>query len=613
MNWRHLWAFIWLRWRLTANQWRRAGKLSAALMIIITVSAIIAAIPLFLGSFALGVYLIPKAKPAYLMYAWDGLIVAYLFFWMIGLITELQRNDPLALSKFLHLPVSVRSAFLINYLSSLARLSLVFFVPVMSAYALALVYVQGVAQLSVLPCLAAFFLMITAPTYQFQGWLGSLIGNPRRRRTVVVTATMAFVLVFQLPNLLNLYGPRLSAKQAARSSQQVADLAGLQKSLQSKEIGNQEFVSRSKEITERYAAESKRASAEEKAFWERTFRIANMALPIGWLPMGVMSGAEGRAWPSLLGFAGMTLIGLASLWRAYRTTLGQYQGASTNVTGRAPSTRPVEPVKPGGRTMMEARLPGFSEPVSAIALGGFRSLVRAPEAKLALLMPLIMGLIFGSVLLQGRSSFPAALRPLFGIGAIGFALFGLLQVMSNQFGTDRDAFRLFVLCAVPRREILLGKNLSYLPAAVLISAILLTIVQVISPMRIDHALAMVPQFVSMYLLFCSVANFSSIYVPVYITPGTLKPANPKLTTILLQLLLFLLLFPLVQILTMIPIGAEALLNYRGLAQGIPVCLLLSVAEAVGVVFLYRASLGWLGGELQAREQKILETVTNRAL
>ena len=57
------------------------------------------------------------------MYAWDALIVAFLLFWGIGLLTELQRNDPLSLSKFLHLPVSVNSAFLINYLSSLVRSS----------------------------------------------------------------------------------------------------------------------------------------------------------------------------------------------------------------------------------------------------------------------------------------------------------------------------------------------------------------------------------------------------------------------------------------------------------------------------------------------------------
>ncbi len=55
--------------------------------------------------------------------------------------------------------------------------------------------------------LAAFLLMVTALTYQFQGWLASLMSNPRRRRTVIVATTLVFVLIFQLPNLLNFFAP----------------------------------------------------------------------------------------------------------------------------------------------------------------------------------------------------------------------------------------------------------------------------------------------------------------------------------------------------------------------------------------------------------------------
>ena len=125
MNWQHLQAFVWLRWRLLENQWRRAGAFNAVLMMIVAIGALVTAIPLFIGCFMLGLYAIPKATPVQLMYAWDGVIVAFLFFWGIGLVTELQRTEPLSLSKFLHLPVSVNGAFLINYVSSLLRLSLI--------------------------------------------------------------------------------------------------------------------------------------------------------------------------------------------------------------------------------------------------------------------------------------------------------------------------------------------------------------------------------------------------------------------------------------------------------------------------------------------------------
>ena len=341
-------------------------------------------------------------------------------------------------------------------------------------------------------------------------------------------------------------------------------------------------------------------------------RLGNMVLPIGWLPLGVGAAADGNTTPALLGLAGLTLIGSLSLARAYRTTIAAYQGQASNRRGLQPVAREATVTRGARRSLLEARLPGLSEPVAAIALGGFRSLLRAPEAKIALLGPLILAVVFGSMLARGNAGFPVLVRPLIGIGAIVSVLFGLLQIMGNQFGGDRDGFRVFVLCAAPRRAILLGKNLTYAPVALVLSAALLVVVQVFVPMRLDHALAMIPQFVSMFLLFCLMANLFSIYAPMHNAVGSLKPANPKLTTVLLQFVLFLLFFPLSQGLTLIPLGVEAGLVALGRDHGLPVCLLLTLVECVAVVFFYRVSLGWLGAELQAREQKILEVVTNRA-
>jgi ABC-2 type transport system permease protein len=124
----------------------------------------------------------------------------------------------LSLAKFMHLPVSVTGAFLINYLSSLLRLSLVVFGPIMLGFALALVFVKGILFVPVFVLLAAFFLMVTALTYQLQGWLASLMSNPRRRRTVVVATTAIFVLIVQLPNLINFFAPWGAHQQLSRSA-----------------------------------------------------------------------------------------------------------------------------------------------------------------------------------------------------------------------------------------------------------------------------------------------------------------------------------------------------------------------------------------------------------
>jgi ABC-2 type transport system permease protein len=123
---------------------------------------------------------------------------------------------------------------------------------------------------------------------------------------------------------------------------------------------------------------------------------------------------------------------------------------------------------------------------------------------------------------------------------------------------------------------------------------------------------MFPQYMSMFLLFCFLTNFFSIYAPVYIAAGSLKPSNPKLTTVLMQLLMFMLIFPLTQGVTLLPLGIEAVLNLLGWGQGAPICLALSLVQLAIVAVVYRFSLDWQGDLLQTREQTILETVTNRA-
>lgn len=615
MNWQHFQAFVWLRWRMMVNQWRRAGAFNAVLMMVIAVGAVVVAVPLLIGSFAMGVNAIPKGTPMHLLYVWDGLIVAFLFTWMIGLITELQRSEPLSLSKFLHLPVSVKSAFLINYFSSLLRLSLIFFVPMMLGYSLALVFVKGAMLLTVLPALAAFLLMVTALTYQFQGWLSSLMSNPRRRRLVVVAVTVIFVLGAQLPSLLSSNVAPFLTSQAEQLRQLTKEMDELNRAFQANEVDGKEFTRRLKELVDHDELATKQADSELPEQVEGSALLANLVLPIGWLPLGVKGAAEGRLIPALLGILGMTLIGSASLWRAYRTTVGVYQGQAT-ARGSQPSSRVASTPAGLGKTrtlLLERRIPGLSEPVTAIALGGLRSLLCSPEAKMMLLSPLIMAVIFGTMLLRrsGLQNVSDWIRPLFGVGAMFVVLFGVLQLMSNQFGFDRGGFRIFVLSAASRRDILLGKNLAFAPFVAGMALVLLVAVQVFVPMRVDHFLAMFPQFVSMFLLFCLLTNLLSIYAPIYITAGALRHSKPKMSVVLSQLLTFVILFPLTQVLTLLPLGIEVLIKSQGWIAQVPVYLILSLLQCALVVLIYRLLLSWQGGLFQSREQQIVEIVTNR--
>ena len=77
-----------------------------------------------LVSVLLGVLRLTKAPPQTLLLAWDGLIVAFLFFWIIGVVSNIQRSETIDMGKMLHLPVSLRGLFLINFLASHLTLSL---------------------------------------------------------------------------------------------------------------------------------------------------------------------------------------------------------------------------------------------------------------------------------------------------------------------------------------------------------------------------------------------------------------------------------------------------------------------------------------------------------
>jgi hypothetical protein len=614
LNWQHLTAFLWLRWRLMINQWSRAGTLNSVLMMIVAVGAVLVAVPLLIGSLLLGVQFLPKAQPVHLLYVWDGLVVGFLFFWMIGLVTELQRTEPLALSKFLHLPVTVDGAFLINYVSSLLRLSLIVFVPVMLGFCVALIYVKGPALVWTLPLLAAFLLMVTALTYQFQGWLASLMSNPRKKRAIIFGVTAIFIVVSQLPNLMNLYAPWGPQHRADRSVALRDELARLENELKAGKFDEHERLRRQQEAMERYQAENEKLGRETAAHLEHIARLANLVVPAGWLPLGVMAAAERNAVPAVLTFLGMATIGVASLRWAHRTTLRMYQGDYTARKSKpAPEARaPARAADTSGVLLVERRLPGFSEPVSAIALGCFRSLVRSPEAKMMLLTPVVLGAVFGSGFARGQANMPEVARPLVASGGLLLVLAGMLQLMANQFGFDRDGFRVYVLCAASRRDILLGKNLAFAPLAMGLSLLLLVLVQVFSPLRWEHFFSMFPQLVSMFLLFCLVMNLLSIYTPMHIAAGSLKPSNLKIVPALLQLAMVFVLIPLSQAPALLPLGIEFLLEWMGWTAGLPVCLILSLAECAAVIFLYRIVLDWEGGLFQSREQRILETVTNRA-
>ncbi len=157
------------------------------------------------------------------------------------------------------------------------------------------------------------------------------------------------------------------------------------------------------------------------------------------------------------------MIGFISLGRAYRTTLRYYTGQLSNVKKQAASAVPGPTGPTAPAYFMERKLFRLSEQATAIALASFRALLRAPEAKMLLLSPIIMMLVMGSMVSMHSVEPPMSIRHLIPVGGMAMVLFGMVAFFNNQFGFDRNGFRVYVLCPARRQDILLGKNLSIAP------------------------------------------------------------------------------------------------------------------------------------------------------
>jgi hypothetical protein len=251
------------------------------------------------------------------------------------------------------------------------------------------------------------------------------------------------------------------------------------------------------------------------------------------------------------------------------------------------------------------------EQATAVTLASFRSLVRAPEAKLMLMAPLMLLGAFVVIFVTASRDMPDFVRPLMPFGAMAMLLITSVQLVGNQFGFDRGGFRVYVLSPVPRRDVLLGKNLAFALVAACLAVPILVLVQVLFPVRIDRFLASLPQGVSMFLLFCLVANCLSILTPMPVAAGSFKPTNVQLVPVLLQMAIFFL-FPLLLAPTLVPLGIELALEALGWVEGVPIYLMLALLVCAGVVWLYWLALGWQGRLLLAREQHILEVVAGRS-
>jgi ABC-2 type transport system permease protein len=572
MNLSQLRTMLWLRWRLSRNLWRRGGALNAALMFVFTFLVIALAVLGSIGGVVGGWLALSNLSPQVTMGVFDVLILTFMVFWMVGLLTELQQSQILDLSRFLHLPVALRDVFVLNYVASLFSLSMAAVLPAMLGLALGLALGRGPAMLLLIPAVIAFFFMITAWTYCLRGWLATLMVNKRRRRAIIVGFTFAFILVFQLPNLV------VNVWMRPGSSHATSDPA----------VRAQQFK-------------------EKEAQLAAAFDVSHRVIPLLWLPNGARALSEGRVWPALWGALGMFAFGAWGFARAYRGTIRFYQGSETAPALPSPVAKALP--HPGKRLLVERKIPFVPEPACAMAMATLRSMSRAPEVKMALVMNvMVFGVIGARAFMGPMRAPPFEFRPFFASGAAAVTFLGLTQLLFNHFGFDRTGFRAIALLPTPRRYILLGKNLALSLLALIVFSVFLVLVTAMTHLRFLDVLAAGFEFVALFLLMSTLGNLASILVPYRVAAGARKATK---TTSLTALMIFV--SHLTSMLAILPVLLPPLLGML-LAHFYPLSVSAATLPCAAILatlaaLLYRLTLEPLGQLMERREPRILEVVT----
>jgi ABC-2 type transport system permease protein len=572
---RQLRTILWLRWRLTRNQWAKGGGLGAALAGAGVAVGVALAVLGFTGGLAGGRLGLHDAPSFVVMLIWLGVSALFLLVWVMVVLTDLQRSEPIDIQRLMHLPVALGQAFAVNYLASVAGLTIAFFAPAMVGLALGLALDRGPSMLLLVPLSMGLLFMSTAWTYVFQGWIATWIQSPRRRRAVITAITLSVVLAIQLPNLIfNVFGrhdpPRGHAAAAvdpAREDQGRRVLEGLM--------------------------------------------LAEKIVPPLWLAGGAAGLADGDPLVALLGTIGFAALGALGLSRGYRSTLRFYAGSGggggSAIAAAAPAKGPASP-SPATRQLVERRPPGVPEQAAAVATATLRSMLRAPEIMMGVGAALVILIVVsGGMLVRFGGGLGPHFGPLIVAGGMSLTNLMLAQLSTNQFGYDRDGLRALMLAPIARDRVLLGKNLAVMAFATPPCTILIAVSAAwlrLPPLAVVAALL---QMASMLLIAATVGNLLSILLPYRIRAGSMKatklPAGAMLALIGCQ-------FGLPALCAPAFAGPLAVLFGHSAHWKHPVVLdfVLSLAVAAAAAGAYAACLGPLGRLLQRRETLILAQV-----
>ncbi len=577
-----VWALIALKWTLLRHTWHAGRWVSLALAVGMSVGAVMLSLGAAVGFYFLGTAAAKAETSAVRLLLLDIPAATYLFFWLWGLLMEVQRNDIIDLRKLLHLPVSLPMIFLFNFVASLAGPLLLLSLPGAVALLAGLNVPSTPMEKLLAPwqpwfaprpvvwggalLFAAFALMLAAWAYYLRGVLAILMENKRRRRVVMTLIPVFFIVLGQLPGVLSQV-LQLHPKGAGPSIDEQTMLHGL--------------------------------------VW------GHLVFPPAWLPMGLWALGKHAASQAMLLCGGPLLMTLLGLALGYRATLRHYTGAGAplaalRVKGASAAGAVAAPKRAKPVTLR--RLPFVADDTAGLTWSFFAAYRRHPNIRLQMIMPLAFGLFllfmyragaYGGRMTNDRSWLPVAalIWPYLNFGVFLF----------NAFGADGPAFRGLVLLPTPRRRFLVAKHLALFPFVGGLAVLFVGLGTVlIGTPRYLAALSLV-HVVCLYLLFCAVGAWMSVLAPYRIGRDAMRGKGDRSTMMMLglasMLIVGLLSLPTALCLSLDPLAA-VLWNWHGFPLSLPATfLLLGLA-----VLVYRISLTHAGDLLMERETRVLAAV-----
>jgi hypothetical protein len=339
------------------------------------------------------------------------------------------------------------------------------------------------------------------------------------------------------------------------------------------------------------------------------FRHADSISTLRWTPPGALAYAltlglrEGHAMGFALALAAViayTVILIAiSYWLSRRAILGG---------GRRRRARPTS-IEPAVERYTGWEIPMMSPGLSAIVEKDLRYVMRNAQVRMMTLMPLILIVVrimnrrrfdqAGS----GSSTFATDFfkygEGLMATGGMLYVFLILAGLFCNQFAFERGGMRMIVLSPVDRKTILLGKNIAISTVALIFSAGLLTVNQLVfRDITLGALLFIVLSFLTFVPLMSVMGNWLSVRFPKRMKFG--KRLN-------VSGVVGLLLIPMIIVLALPPLAATAA-GY--VAQSLLIEYATLAVLAVLAIGFYLLLLNTQGEALRQRELEILEAVND---